>query len=80
MRASTFVASRFACFYAAESVFGVRFDYRWDQRVARRVRTARARVATRSVLELSRRTVPANGPSDAEMGSLIEMFRGLKLA
>ena len=79
MRASTFVASRFACFYAVESVFGVRF-YWWDQRVARRVRTARARVATRSVLGLSRRTVSANDPSDAEMGSLIEMFRGLKLA
>ena len=79
MRASTFVASRFACFYAVESVFGVRF-YWWDQRVARRIRTARARVPTRSVLELGRRTIPANDPSDAEMGSLIEKFRGLKLA
>ena len=80
MRASTFVVSRIGCIYAAESVFGVRFDYRQGQRVAGRVRAARARGAARAVLGVRRRAVSANDPYDAGMRSLIELFRGLRLA
>ena len=74
------MVSRISCIYAAESVFGVRFDYRQGQRVAGRVRAARARGAARAVLGVRRRAVSANDPSDAGMRSLIELFRGLRLA
>ena len=82
MRASTFVVSRVGCVYAAESVFGVCIGYQRSQRVARRVRAARARGAARSVLRVRRRTAfmnSANDPSYVEIRSLIESFQGLKL-